>query len=105
MLSSSLIRKCSKCAEQVYTVAFYCGKTMVMESTVNKIAGCRAPNLERESERERARERESERDRQTDRQRQRERQRETDRISIFHSENVSYKSQYPSKYFLFSNQR
>ena len=73
MLSSSLIRKCSKCAEQVYTVAFYCGKTMVMESTFNKIAGCRAPNLERESERE------SERERQTDRQRQRETQRETER--------------------------
>ena len=84
MLSSSLIRKCSKCAEQVYTVAFYCGKTMVMESTFNKIAGCRAPNLERESERERAREREREReserererDRQTDRDRERQRERQ-----------------------------
>ena len=61
MLSSSLIRKCSKCAEQVYTVAFYCGKTMVMESTFYKIAGCRAPNLERERETERE-ERESERE-------------------------------------------
>ena len=79
MLSSSLIRKCSKCAEQVYTVAFYCGKTMVMESTFNKIAGCRAPNLERESERERARERESERERQTDRQTDRDRERDRER--------------------------
>ena len=77
MLSSSLIRKCSKCAEQVYTVAFYCGKTMVMESTFNKIAGCRAPNLERESERESERERDRQTDR--DRERHRERQRETER--------------------------